>query len=305
MAIVRRPRFQRSPTALPFQLTPRDVEIIRRVFEHRFLSSAQIGHLTPGSRQQTLRRLQALYHHGYLDRPRCQIDHFHQLGTRPIVYGLGKRGVSLVASDSQLQRSRWTSKNAAAKRLFLDHTLNVSEVVMAFELACRDRSDVVFIPGHSLSLPEGSRNHGALRWKVSFAGEEVTVIPDAVFALDFQSQNGRRERIHYFLEADRGTMPVIRRKLRQTSLLRKLLAYEATWVQGVHRTVFGFDRFRVLTVTTCNERVEHLRSACSRLQRGHGLFLFSATQALQNTSDLFSFNWNTAKESQPTTTIFA
>jgi hypothetical protein len=36
---------------------------------------------------------------------------------------------------------------------------------------------------------------------------------------------------HFFLEADRGTMPVTRWTLSQTSFFRKLLAYEATWTQ--------------------------------------------------------------------------
>jgi hypothetical protein len=94
------------------------------------------------------------------------------------------------------------------------------------------------------------------QWKVKLAsGTKLGVIPDRVFALEFADQNGKTNRIHFFLEADRGTMPVTRRHLSQTSFLRKLLAYEATWSQSIHRTKFGINRFRVLTVTTSPARV--------------------------------------------------
>ena len=51
-------------------------------------------------------------------------------------------------------------------------------------------------------------------------------------------------------------------------------AYQATWTSGLHRTL-GFPRFRVLTITSSPERVEHLIVACQRLERGQGLFLFA------------------------------
>jgi len=307
MALIRRPRFQRSPVALPFKITQRDIEIIRQIFKHRFLNSAQVAQLVSGSRQHTLRRLQALYHHGYLDRPRCQIDHFTQLGTRPLIYGLGNKGARLLDNvcASQMRRLRWSAKNSAAQRIFLNHALQVADIMIAFELACRGEKAIRFIPTDQLSLTTALSDTRPLRWNVSFAEHEITLIPDAVFALDVHETDGHCERIHYFLEADRGTMPVIRKQFGQTSLLRKLLAYEATWSQGVHRTVLGIDRFRVLTVTTSGERVEHLRDVSSRLQRGHGLFLFSHMDALHRTHNLFSLSWITAKQSPATSTLFS
>ncbi len=218
-----------------------------------------------------------------------------------MVYGLGSAGARLLGTEAGvfLQHSRWTARNTAAKRLFLDHTLHVADILIAFEKACESRQRVQFVR-YPLSPSDSSP-----RWTVSFAGHEITVIPDAIFAIDVQASDSQRQRIHYFLEADRGTMPVIRKKLNQTSLLRKLLAYEATWSQGVHRASLAIDRFRVLTVTTSAARVEHLRKACSRLQRGHGLFLFADIGALRSASDLFSLEWSTAKPSAPTSTLLS
>ena len=73
------------------------------------------------------------------------------------------------------------------------------------------------------------------------------MIPDRVFGLEFTGSDGQPTRAFYFLEADRATMPVKRQTLVQSSFYRKLLAYEATWTQNIHRARLGFNRFRVLT----------------------------------------------------------
>jgi hypothetical protein len=88
-------------------------------------------------------------------------------------------------------------------------------------------------------------------------------------------------------------MPVVREKLAQSSFYRKLLAYEATWANKVHQRHLGIPRFRVLTVTTSAARVKSLLDACSRLQRGHGLFLFADESVLQK--NLLSAVWQCGK----------
>jgi hypothetical protein len=85
MRAFRLSRFKRSPEIPAFQLTDRDREIISHVHRHRFLRSDHLATLTTGSAQQMLRQLQRLYHHGFLERPRCQIDHY-QSGSRRMAY---------------------------------------------------------------------------------------------------------------------------------------------------------------------------------------------------------------------------
>jgi len=89
-------------------------------------------------------------------------------------------------------------------------------------------------------------------------------------------------------------MPVVREKLSQTSFYRKLLAYEATWTNKVHQRHLGIHRFRVLTITASAARVKSLLDACSRLQRGHGLFLFADESVLQR--DLLTAVWHCGKD---------
>jgi len=121
-----------------------------------------------------------------------------------------------------------------------------------------------------------------------------------VFALDSDWQSPDRTPAFFFLEADRGTMPVMRKNLSQTSFYRKLLAYEATWAHDVHRGQFGFHRFRVLTVTASAERANSLVDACSRLKSGHGLFLFCDKAALLQNPDILTMPWKSGRQGATT-----
>src|SRR3954467_12487763 len=143
---IRRPRFERSPIR-PMVLTPRDLEILRAVHRHRLLRSTHLVALTGGSKQTTLRRLQILFHHGYLDRPPMQLD-WYARGSEPLVYALGHRGAEVFETEGELRRVgiRWETKKRNVSRVFLHHTLAVAEVMVAFEIACRRRQGVRFIP---------------------------------------------------------------------------------------------------------------------------------------------------------------
>jgi len=264
------------------QLTERDRTIIRLVHRHRFLSSRQIIALVCDSQLQMLRRLKLLYHHGFLERPHAQLQYYDQPGTRPIVYGVSAKSVMLLKQergDSLL----WSEKNSAIGQIFLEHALLVSETMVSIELTCR-KHGVRLLYEDELDLPVEKQ---PFQWRVKIqGGMNLGVIPDAVFALEYPDQTGQIQRAYFFLEADRGTMPVVRKQLTQTSFRRKLLAYEATWANKVHQRHLGIQHFRVLTVTTIAARVQSLLQACSQLKRGHGLFLFADTSALE--IDLFS-----------------
>ena len=303
----RLPRFKRASAVASIEISERDREIIRLVRRFRFVRSSHICSLIPGSAQQLLRRLKLLYHHGFLERPRAQIDYYHKGGSRHIVYGLGNKGAAFLKRrelDPGLGRVRWGEKNRAVGRVFLEHALLVSDVMVAIELACR-RTGIRLLTAHELAVPDNSTGERRpLRWQVKISNRlRLGVIPDYVFALDFKDQSAADKRAFFFLEADRATMPVIRKNLSQTSFYRKLRAYEATWSQSIHQTQFGFHRFRVLTVTTSAERVQSLVNACSKLERGQGLFLFADRTVLEEPDDVLSTIWHTGKEGESTSML--
>jgi hypothetical protein len=298
----RRPRFERAPVR-PMILTPRDLAILRAVYRHRLLRSTPLVALSGGSRQATLRRLQLLFHHGYLDRPSMQLD-WYARGSEPLVYALGNRGAEILEAEGKVRRGgvRWDTKNRNLSRVFLHHTLAVAEVMVAFEAACRGREGVTFISPEEVlagAPPETRRLRLPFRWQVEIRHDgkpyRLGVEPDKVFGLRFEGEPEGRNLAFFFLEADRGTMPVTRKGLVQTSFRRKLFCYQETWRQGIQRTHLGISNFRVLTVTTSKERVGHLVEACRSLGGGGSrLFLFTDRESLGR-GDILAHEWGNGR----------
>jgi DNA-binding Lrp family transcriptional regulator len=258
------------------ELTPRDAEILRLLRRHRFLRSHHIAALLGSSRQQLLRRLQKLYHHGYVERPIFQLDYFHRAGSQPMVHGLGNRGAAfLLRTENTLPiRLDWNARNKSATRLFLDHALMISDVLVALETACRARGDVRLRHSDEFAHPA----HGkATQWSVTARGMERTaVIPDAVFALEYARADGSTESVLCCLEADRGTMPVQSSNEHRSSIVRKLTAYEASWRSNIFRQRFNATRVQVLTVTTSAARLDSITACASARVSAAGLFHFAA-----------------------------
>jgi hypothetical protein len=211
-----------------------------------------------------------------------------------------RRGAEILETEGEVRRGgiRWDTKNQNLSRVFLHHTLAVAEVMVAFEVACRSREGVQLIPPEEVlaGAPELTRRlRLPFRWHVEVRQNgqpyRLGVEPDRVFGLHFEGVPENRSRAFFFLEADRATMPVERKGLAQTSFLRKLLAYRETWRQGLHKAHLGIPNFRVLTVTTSRERVEHLVEACRSLYGGGSrLFLFTDQERL-NPECILSQEW--------------
>jgi hypothetical protein len=294
----RKPRFERAPIR-GMALTPRDLDILRAVYRHRLLRSTHLAALSGGSVQATLRRLQLLFHHSYLDRPPMQLD-WYARGSEPMVYALGNRGSESLEAEDEVRQGgiRWDTKNRNLSRIFLHHTLAVAEVMVAFEVACRKREGVQLIQPEEVlaGTPEATqRRRLPFRWQVEVRqgdrSHRLGVEPDRVFGLRFEGVPESRERAFFFLEADRGTMPVARKGIAQTSFARKLLAYQETWRRELHKTHFGIPNFRVLTVTTSEERIRHLIAESQSLGGGGGrIFLFANQEALGR-ANILSYEW--------------
>ena len=92
----RRPRFRRAAEPPAFRLTDDDVVIIRLLARHRFLRSTHIAALVGRSLDRTNDRLKCLFHAGYVDRPRAQLDYYPTSGSAPIAYALADRGARLL-----------------------------------------------------------------------------------------------------------------------------------------------------------------------------------------------------------------
>lgn len=262
--------------------------ILRQLARYRFLRSTHIAALVGRSLDRTNDRLCHLFHAGYVDRPRAQLDYYPTAGSAPMVYAIADLGAQLLmerhyvaASDVGLSR-----KNREAGRPFIEHQLEVVDFRLALERSTRGRSDLRLIHPEEIvaSAPESTRtmrNPLALRANIVQNDRvyDIGVVPDFVFGLLF-SDGSRR---CFMVEIDRGTMPIFRADFRQTSFERKMQAYLAAYDQGQHARQFGWKTFRVLVVTTDQQRVRSMIEKAQRLNAPESLrlFLFWLTNDLQ------------------------
>jgi Replication-relaxation len=290
----RRPRFRRAAEPPPFRLTDDDVEIVRVVARHRLIRSTHIATLVGRSLDRTNDRLMRLFHAGYVDRPRAQLDRFPTSGTAPMVYALADRGARLLCErDGLCGNSEWSRKNREAGRPFIEHQVEIVNFQVALQRAAGDRDDVELVEASDIAaaLPERarmSRYPFALQAKLSHRGamHDFAVIPDLVFALRL---NGGARR-NFMVEIDRGTMPVRRADFDKTSFERKMLGYLAAHAAREHERRLGWKNFRVLVVTTDGQRTKTMLEALRQLRVtrsvGASLFLFSTFKEIGMTDPL-------------------
>lgn len=291
-----RPRRKRSGNPPPFQLTDRDLHILRAVERYRFLDSGHIRRLIDGSEKNMANRLKGLFEHAYLDRPECQYDFYRPGGGSSLaVYALSDKGARILAHHDGLTsgpRVSWAHKNRKVGRPFLEHTLAISDFAVGVAVAVAASPVVDLSDGLTLlsRLPATTRDAAKplrLSVPVVFKGTRnaIGIEPDYAFSLGFPAA-GRRA--YFLVEIDRGTMPVERSDITQSSMLRKFLAYGAAWRSKLHTERFGWRNFRVLVVTGNAERVQNMRDVLGRHTGGKGspLFWFADAGELQNSNML-------------------
>lgn len=236
---IRRPRFRRSPEPPAFRVTEDDIVIVRHIARHRFLRSTQIAALVNRSIDRVNDRLQRLFHAGYVDRPRAQLDYYPTSGSAPMVYALADRGVRLLADrdGGQASDAEWSRRNCNAGRPFIDHQLDVMEFYVSLERATQGRTDIRLIHPEELvaAFPEqtrAAREPLSIRASISDGGTDVEIglVPDLAFGLRFADGSRRC----FLVEIDRGTMPIARADLRHTSLERKMRVYLAAYAARQH-----------------------------------------------------------------------
>ena len=267
--------------------------------QHRFLRSVHIAALVGRSLDRTNDRLLRLFHAGYIDRPRAQLDYYPTTGSTPMVYALAELGAHLLRERdrTQIANVEWNRKNYEAGRPFIDHQLAIIDFYVSLQRASHNRKDARLIhpeeligafPGQSRS----ARNPFALRVTVSHQGtsHEIGLVPDLVFGLRF-SDGSRR---CFMVEIDRGTMPISRGDITQTSFERKMRAYLTAHATKQHECRFGWKTFRVLTVTTDHDRVRSIVQALHQVHvpqsAGATLFLFALRDELKG-SDPIAYAW--------------
>jgi Replication-relaxation len=242
----RRPRFRRASEPPAFRVTDDDVAIVRLLARHRFLRSTHIAALVSRSLDRANDRLSRLFHAGYLDRPRAQLDYYPTAGSAPLVYALADRGARLLIERDGIDFANveWSRKNRNAGRPFIEHQLEIMDFYVGLQCAARARGDVQLIHPDEMpaTFPDqrvAARNPFTLRVTLSHRGvmHEIGLVPDLAFGLMLPDGSRRQ----FMVEIDRGTMPMVRSDtFRQTSFEEKMRAYLTAHAARQHERQFGW-----------------------------------------------------------------
>jgi len=247
-------KFERSKTPPKFRINETDFKILQDLGDYRYLDARQILVLHKEANERTLkRRLQLLFHAGFLDRPSQQFSYLQP--SSHIIYALGKKGAKLIFSDRRAE-ANWTKRNKSIKPLFLQHALMVSNFRVVLTLALNKTKDSKLANWQEENLSD----------KVYLEGQRLPVFPDAFFTIE-----DKGDLLHFFLEADRSTMS-------QDRFLKKTRAYWQYWREEKQKKKFNISKFRVLTITISQERKDNLRSTTKKAgdnKQGSEMFLFA------------------------------
>ena len=270
------PSYKRANQPPPMQLTERDIQIVLAVYEYRLLSAHQLEALFFSSnsnkshsrRSACQRRLQLLYHHGFLERLPQPVSLGQ--GRAPFVYALDGVGANLVATQLGIDRAEvgWKPKHNQLGPQFMDHSLVINDLrVVIQRLVEKDVLEVdQWVDEFTLKSTE-------MQQKVPYLVHRTRTVrkyPDGYFIL---RQSGSEQQAHFFLEVDMGTMSNARWQ-------EKVKAYAEFRQSGQSQRHYGTRNFRVLAVTTSEQRLNNLKRATEQA-RGNRYFWFT-TQAAVN-----------------------
>jgi hypothetical protein len=279
--------FQRDRWLKPtFEFTKRDLEILKLIYEYRFLTAEHLSLLLEINYKTIIKRLQRLFHWGFLDRPKSQMADYI-LKRHKLIHTLGKKGVEILTEKLGLDRERLNrlANNTDVREMYLHHAMMISNFKTCLALALR-KTEAKIIDWNSqdemkkikqeLEILEGNQK------------KKVVIIPDSIFVIE-----DKGDEMYFMLEADLSTMTNKR-------FLDKMRGYWQLWKQGLQEK-WGFKNFRVLTITKSEARKENLRKITKQADDrkvGSLMFWFTSTEkySLKEPENILKPIWQTPKD---------
>ena len=259
----RRNRQKAQSTGKRVSLTDRDILWLQKLHEHGPLPSSFLlayARNTHRSEKRAKERLTDLFNeantaHGgpYLSRPPQQ---FRTLDSRynQLVYDL-----TPAAEKALKQAGLWQERSAARPGPWL-HGFMVSCVTASIELATLDHDGLLYIPQSRLL----ERADTDLRYPVDTPDPgsgrvyQKDLIPDALFALEYDTPEGKRYR-SFLVEADRSTEPATSKNFNRKSWQRNLAQYEQYVGQGLYKDHLNLkSSILILNVVTDQKRTAQI-----------------------------------------------
>lgn len=265
---------------------PRDLEVLKAVYEYRAMTHAQLIQLVFGNNHPSIaaKRLYKLYHNGYLERMFLPVR--GGVAVSPTVYLLGEKGAHEVSLRGKYLDFYWAKDHLRIGTLFLSHTLAISEFRLKLTCACRAAGIPILEWRGEREL---KKDYDTVTVTTSTGGTRtIPIIPDSYFVL--QTPQGKR---HFVLELDRGTMEGKRFRA-------KIEGYIEYFKSGVYKDRFSTKSLRVLTVTESQRRMKNLKAITERAG-GKSRFWFVSLDAVTAENILSQAVWQVAQRPDPHT----
>ena len=273
---------RRTQTGKRLELSARDIEIFKLLERYRYLRSTYIHAFVGGASEKRFKeRLGDLFHEGYIDRPEQQWE-FARARYLPVVYENGAGATRALREAGIAIDDTRTFPATTAHRQF-QHSLMICEILASLDLGVRADPLLRFIAWPEIlgRAPEAVRSSGTpFRFPVPSGGY---LVPDGLFGLEY-AHSGTRAYRFFALEADRGTMPVVRSTASQTSYLGKIAAYREMIKHRIHKSHWGIPNLLVLTVTVSAARVQEIMDRLQARPGESAAFLFKAVGAADLTT---------------------
>ena len=126
---------------------------------------------------------------------------------------------------------------------------------------------------------------------------EHWVKPDRFLAIEFADRPAGRNARNFAIEIDRGSMPLEAAILTKASILRKLLAYQATYNDKVLSAIFGIEHAYTLFLTSGRRRRDNMvslaRDTVTNRQAAKAMLFAVQPPAptIDDTPDLSALTW--------------
>lgn len=267
----RQSRHKRSKASNNMVLQKRDIEILKAIFQFRYLTRSQIQNLfNMKSVTRVNIRLRKLFDNKFLDR-------YYRptlLGSSEAIYTNGISSCNIIAeslgvTNEEVKRRRRLDQTSRSK--FLEHNLKVND----FRISLINELNAN--PGFELKQWQDARDC-EIKFKYRKAGKETitSIKPDGYF--EFQYQN---KLYSFFLELDLSTSS-------HNKLKEKLENYYQFKKNSLFKQKHGRGIFYVLTITKTAKRADNLHQLAN--QFNSDIFWFTSIDRIPD-NILFGQIW--------------
>jgi hypothetical protein len=234
------------------------------------------------------KRLQRLYHHGYLWRDE-QPTKLSQ-GRAPLVYRLDSKGAALLAElwSLELRDLGWDRRENTVSTPYLTHLLKTNEVRVAIVGAANTRGFRIEEWLDDATLRKAQNKDHVTITGPKGGKQKAAIVPDGYFHLDTGDHD-----YHHFLEIDLATVTGQSSRWGRRDWARKIRAYIAYYESGKYQQRYETTSLRILTVTTGERRLKNLKEITERVG-GKKRFWFTTFEELTSETVLTKPIWQIA-----------